>query len=274
MTRSPATLLATALACVSLMTFVAAANSPPYVMFAHASNSLEAVRWAMGQGANGVEMDIRFGQAQDKLQLAAPGAVGPNDVLEFRNSPYSSNEPFTPGLPCDCVAGNTCADRNADVCNHMVGVGTECSSLAAKDGSNPCSPCIMRTPAKAMMELLASYKHKLAVVYLDSKVDAVDAPPNLAQAGTNIVAYVEKHLFGSGYRGQVIVSCPSTDQMAYLQAAVAAAKSSPNSGSYYFTIDGQSATQKCLWTNVLGALGNPKPEEQVSCDDAVAGVPL
>lgn len=134
-------------------------------MFAHASNSLEAVRWAMSQGANGVEMDIRFGQAQDRLQKASPNAIGPNDVLEFRHSPYSASEPLTAALPCDCVGGNTCAgDSNASVCNHMMGAGTNCSALAAPQGSLPCLQCIMRTPAKDMMELLASYKDKLTVV--------------------------------------------------------------------------------------------------------------
>ena len=91
-------------------------------------------------------------------------------------------------------------------------------------------------------------------MYLDSKVDAADAPPDLTQAGTNIIAYVDKHLFCSGFKGQVVVSCPST---AYLQAAVAAAKSSPNADKYYFTIDGQSATANCLVTGV-------QAEEKVS----------
>lgn len=244
-------------------------SAKPLVVLAHAVNTLAAVDWAMRVGANGVEMDLRFGAAQDPLQISSRDVVGPNDVLEFRHSQYKNKDGrLTYDNDCDCsYASNTCqGDRGAkenNVCQNY-GQGPEsCTPLALAPNTAvynwaalyKCHPCIKRAPAAAMMEKLASYQDRLAVVYLDSKIDIDDKPTNLSLAGQNVVAFTDTNLFGNGYRGQVVVSCPSKQQLEYLRGVQQALENSAFRGNYYLTIDGQSSIfdlspANCLFTGV------------------------
>lgn len=130
--------------------------------------------------------------------------------LKFRHS-------FTTEA-CDCSH-----DASSD--DHV------CTHLKSADGNL----CHAETDAAVMLNHLATTK--LAVVYIDSKVDTADAP-DLYSAGQKVVKFLDQHLFAKGYKGQVIVSTPSVIQRVYTQAAVVTAKSSPNQAKYFFTIDG------------------------------------
>jgi glycerophosphoryl diester phosphodiesterase len=180
----------------------------PKVVFGHMLNTRQAVDWAMAQGVNGAEMDLRF------------DAKGRPSV--FRHSQTLTE-------PCDCALPSNLADPHA-VCNHM-------GKLAA---------CLAETPAGEMLSHLArTYAGQLAVLYVDSKVDDSD-PPDLAKAGKNVIKFLDAHLFAKGYAGDVIISAEKTAYSAYTKAAVAAAGVSPNKAKYFFTFDGQSSRPNLL----------------------------
>lgn len=167
------------------------------VVFAHMVNTTNAVAWAMGKGVNGVEMDLRFD-------------AGGNPT-EFRH-----------GGVCDCS------------CVVVWGSDMVCSALNAS--CNQC-PCNAKENAAVLVSFLASFPGKLAVVYIDSKVDGGQG--NLTNAGTNVIKLIDVNLFAKGYTGQVVIGTPEAAQIEYTKAAVAAANASPNKAKYFFTIDGE-----------------------------------
>jgi glycerophosphoryl diester phosphodiesterase len=130
--------------------------------------------------------------------------------LKFRHS-YTSEQ-------CDCSHDASSDDH---VCKHLI----------STDGNL----CHAETDATTMLTHLGT--SNLAVVYIDSKVDTEDAP-DLSLAGQKVVKFLDDHLFAKGYKGQVIVSTPSVNQILYTKSAVSAAGSSPNKTRYFFTIDG------------------------------------
>jgi glycerophosphoryl diester phosphodiesterase len=138
--------------------------------------------------------------------------------LKFRHS-YTSEA-------CDCSH-----DASSD--DHV------CTHLKSADGNL----CHAETDAAEMLAHLATTK--LAVVYIDSKVDTADAP-DLNSAGQKVVKFLDDHLFAKGYKGQVIVSTPSVNQVVYTKAAVSAAKSSANQARYFFTIDGPGSNSEYI----------------------------
>jgi glycerophosphoryl diester phosphodiesterase len=180
-------------------------TSSPKVVFAHMVNTRAAVDWGLAQGANAVEMDIRF----------TPAGM----PEKFRHSHELTQ-------PCDCSDQNFSEDH---VCSHL-GPLPPLASL---------NKCFAETDATVMLNYLAM--QRIAVVYMDSKVDSSDAPPNLSVAGKNIIDFLDTNLFAKGYKGQVIVSTPKTDYEIYTRAAIAQANRSQNKAHYFFTFDGQSS---------------------------------
>jgi glycerophosphoryl diester phosphodiesterase len=138
--------------------------------------------------------------------------------LKFRHSHTSEQ--------CDC-------GHDASSTDHV------CTHLSSSDGNL----CHAETDAAVMLTHLAT--RNLAVVYIDSKVDTDDAP-NLNSAGQKIIKFLDEHLFAKGYKGQVIVSTPSVNQILYTKSAVSAAGSSPNKVRYFFTIDGAGPTSEYI----------------------------
>ncbi|CAF2956657.1 unnamed protein product [Rotaria sp. Silwood2] len=59
----------------------------------------------------------------------------------------------------------------------------------------------------------------------------------LVKAGTGLIPFMDKNLFGYGYKGKVIISSASFSTFAYVQAAATAAKKSRNAQRYFFTTD-------------------------------------
>ena len=172
-----------------------------FYVIAHMINGgTRYVDWAMGQGANALEMDLHF------------DAAGTPTV-------------FFHGTPCDC----TCRllARASDVCGVLAGV----SSL-----NHACSDS---TDAIRHLQQIAKHKDALALVIIDSKVDA-KPETNLAIAGKKVIELLDTNLFGNGFAGNVIVGVPEIKYSAYLEAAVRQAESSPKKARYFFVIDGEN----------------------------------
>ena len=153
----------------------------------------------MAEGANGVELDLKFNHE--------------GEAVAFRH-----------GRPCDCSClcpeGNACAKEN--VCFRL---------WRATD-----SHCNAQEDVDKMMKELARYSNQLSVIYIDSKVDAEGI--DLEAAGVNVIALLDK-AFKRGFRGQVIIGAPYIKQEKYLRSAAKSAAGSPYKESYFFTIDGE-----------------------------------
>ncbi len=192
------------LAGTPTLAFPEEVSSAPKVVFAHMVNTVKAVNWAMGIGVNGLEIDLRFNSI--------------NMPSKFKHSSLFE--------PCDCSAGDGYLSGD-NVCKHM-----------------GFFMCHASTPAADLLSHLAKvqFSNQLAVIYIDSKVDTSDAPPDISIAGTNVIAFLDTNLFAKGYKGQVIISTGDIKYIAYTKRAIEAANSSSNKSRYYFTFDGLSST--------------------------------
>lgn len=115
--------------CKLLMPWSAEAQGYFYAI-AHMTNNRKAVDWAVSQGANALEADLRFD---------ADGSP-----KEFRH-----------GMPCDCTCMSTL--------NVILGFGGVCSALGWID------PCDARTNAADLLRHIAA-KPSIALLVIDSKV--------------------------------------------------------------------------------------------------------
>ncbi len=176
------------------------------VVYAHMANTTAAVQWALGAGVNAVEMDLQF-QSDGSPQ-------------EFRH-----------GGVCDCSCTDGCIIKptceSGNVCYILWESGSSCNASVDAD---------------TMTKFLGSYPNqhhpnKLAVIYIDSKVDSGSI--DLAAAGKAVIDLLDTNTFGGGFKGQVVISTPATEQIAYTKAAINAAKASTNREQYYFTIDNE-----------------------------------
>lgn len=169
------------------------------IVFAHATNTIKAVDWAMSLGVNGLEMDLRFN----------PDTNMPS---EFRHSTEAITD------ICDCTIGFSSKNN---VCYYL----------------NP--PCTAKENATTMFRHLAiNYNNKLAVLYIDAKLDSEDKPKSFQQAGEKLVELIDTELFSKGFIGQVIISAGYTSSSEYIKSAVNASKKTKNGDKYYFTYDG------------------------------------
>src|SRR5438093_1257275 len=71
-----------------------AAGKNGFYAVAHMTNTIEAVRWALGQGANAVEMDLRFEENGHPLY-------------------------FKHQKPCDCSCPQNWVTSSRHICKHM-----------------------------------------------------------------------------------------------------------------------------------------------------------
>ncbi|MFO0663897.1 MAG: hypothetical protein U0174_08100 [Polyangiaceae bacterium] len=178
------------------MTQQALHRANEFYVTAHMTNSIESVRWAVREGANAVEMDLRF------------HADGTPD--EFRH-----------GGICDCS------------CN-PVNDGTHvCQQLRAGE-SNACETS---TKALDMMAELVKQSDKLALVFIDSKVDGSMPTSQQQASGKRVIDMLDTHLFDRGYRGKVMVSAGKANAYEYLLSAAKRANESPFRSRIYFALD-------------------------------------
>lgn len=151
-----------------------------FYVIAHMTNTPEAVRWAAREGANAVEIDVRFDEDDGAPSAARHGGL------------------------CDCV----CSLGNED---HV------CAALERD--------CEASSPVPDLLAAIAG-RPELALVVVDSKIDA-RAPTTLQRAaGARMVDTLSSMLFGRGYRGKVVVGAASTGAVAYVRAVAEAAGAS------------------------------------------------
>ena len=174
---------------------------------AHMANTKAAVDWALGRGANAVELDLAFNTATGDLQN------------------------FYHGTPCDCSC--RCPAPLWSLCRNDPSHG--CSVLINDVSSG--SPCNAQSSVSDMLRHLAS-KTQLALVIFDNKIEMESMSNDVMRmAGRNIVTAVNNYLFGSGYNGKVIIGSPKLDSIGFLRAAVEEVLGSAYESRIYFTID-------------------------------------
>ncbi|KAI8892528.1 hypothetical protein BC833DRAFT_662313 [Globomyces pollinis-pini] len=184
-------------------------NAAANTIFAHMVNHPDVVRWAIDQGANGIEMDLRFDGSKPS---------------EFRHS----------GI-CDC----SCICANGDNCPET----SVCNKLWKVTGSH----CNAKSTADEMTKALGSsdLHDKLAVIYIDSKIDE-NTP--LRESGENIVKLLNENVFEKGYKGQVIISGSEVKFADYLKGALSAAKASKFADQYFYTYDAEGGNHERVFT--------------------------
>jgi hypothetical protein len=194
-------LVTIALAAGEAATTSAPGGGSDFYVIAHMINAgPKYVDWAMGQGANALEMDLRF------------DAAGTPTV-------------FFHGTPCDCT------------CRLLARAGNVCGVIAGVSSLNHA--CSDSTDAIRHLQQIATHKAALALVIIDSKVDA-KPETNLTVAGKKLIELLDTNLFGNGFAGNVIVGVPEIKYSAYLEAAVRQTESSPKKARYFFVIDGEN----------------------------------
>lgn len=188
-----------------------AAGATPELAYAiaHMVNTKEAVSWALGKGANAVEMDLVFnGEAPDRFEHSPGGNV------------------------CDCSTCYVACGLGVTNCPEQ-----SCGQVAPSNMLD-IAPCTRSTPAAEMFEFLAGAR-AAAMVYVDTKTKTISG--SLDQAGQNLAKMLTERLFGKGYTGFVIVNGETLDKYNYLAGVAAAVRSSPYEGRVFYTIDFESS---------------------------------
>jgi hypothetical protein len=125
---------------------------------------------------------------------------------------------FQHEFPCDCICLVSFSDH---IC--LDALYLKCSGPEASDD------------AAGHMQHVARLEG-IALYFIDSKVDAKWGG-RLIKAGAAVVPFMDKNLFGYGYKGKVVIGSGKVNTYAYIRAAVMAAHNSPNRDRYFFTFD-------------------------------------
>ena len=183
--------------------------SEGFYTIAHMTNTISSVDWALGRGANGVEMDVQFNSTT-------------GDVMRIQHGP-----------PCGC----TCVCPSPDWRKCELAAGHVCAILYNDEKGR--DPCYASTDVNVMFKHIASRK-EILFLNLDSKIDSTAMSPDImGEAGKNIVKMANEYLFGNNYSGIALVGIEYFGSLPYLKAAVAEAAMSPYKGRIYFTIENE-----------------------------------
>lgn len=188
----------------------------PINVIAHMVNTPGSVRWALNEGANGVEIDLRFNGT---------------DPYIFRHS--------ISGEACDC----SCFCAIGSICSS----DSVCKFLWNESGGH----CGIQTSAEDMTLSLGEedVRSQLALIYIDSKLTKYVR--DYALAGAKVVQLLNRNVFDRGYQGQVIIGCPSVLFADYLKGAIAEADQSKYSDRYYYTFDSEGRHPELVWHESL-----------------------
>lgn len=190
-------------------------RNPPYYVIAHMTNTPNTVDFAVKKGANAVEMDLSF----------------------KKNGNLSR---FYHGPACDCYPVVTTAKG---VCGPLYRDGTR------QGHRGPGRACKAKSTPSHLLSHVAT-KQSIALVIIDSKIES---GLRLANAGRQVILNLEHHLFGRGYKGQVIVGIAKAKHIAYLRAAVKQARRSRYRQRIFFGIDQETSVSSTI--NKLRQLG-------------------
>lgn len=197
----------------------AAQSQALYYNIAHAINHSKYIDWAVQNGANAIEADLRF---------TDDGAV-----LKFQH-----------GSPCECRFPSLWGAlwNETDICHQMM----EVDPTYTPDPSQPKvekvrsakDACLVYETARSFLNTLAA-KSSIALFIVDSKVGDSVAKNDTARAaaGRNVITALATELFDKGYKGKVIVGVDDAKYQAYTRAAVAAARETQYADRIYFSFD-------------------------------------
>ena len=184
-------------------------------IIAHMANSPGAVRWAMSQGANGVEMDLQFNGSHP---------------VRFQHS--LDVEPCD--CSCLCPIGKLCSGENI------------CTALFADTGSH----CTASTSFHLMAETLTdpAVVSKLAIIYIDSKL--TNSMKDFYGAGADLVRLLNLFVLDQGYRGQIVIDANYIIYSDYLKGALQEALFSPYSDRYFYTFGSERGKSQEVRTSL------------------------
>ncbi|OWT54455.1 PI-PLC domain-containing protein [Candidimonas nitroreducens] len=190
-----------------------------YYNIAHAINHSKYIDWAVREGANGIEADLRF--------------TDDGEVLKFQH-----------GSPCECRFPNLWGVlwKETEVCQQMMSVDPTyrpdpllpdtVTVKSAKDA------CLVNETSRGFLNTLAG-KSAIALFIVDSKVGDSVAKNDTARsaAGRNVIAALVADLFDKGYKGKVIVGVDKSKFQAYSKAAAEAARATRYADRIYISFD-------------------------------------
>lgn len=237
-------------------------TSRPFLAVAHMTNTTAAIDWALGRGANGLEMDLQF-------DSTGKPTIFQHSIKTSSPCDCSLGIGSLPSL-CDVLApGKTVASVSKDVAKDFVyaTVGSTIGAavwpvLSASIGATTLysntQACVAKQDATDILAHIGNSptaKSQLALVYIDSKFDGLEksTPAERQQAGRNVVDLLQKNLFDKGYQGQVIIGnpFPSDGFIDYSQAAMTQTTQYPtHSNRYFFSID-KDATRRTALVDTL-----------------------
>ena len=172
-----------------------------FYIIAHGTNTINAVNWAIGEGANAVELDLDF---------TASGQIN-----QFQHGPF-----------CDCIC--RCPFPFTRRC--LQNPTFSCYPLRQEFSL----PCLAVTAAETLLPYVAS-RSEIALVYIDAKLEDGD---DIDVAGNRVIQALEQLLFGNGYAGDVIVGAYNFDYLEYLRsAAIRGRLTSPYGQRIYFAFE-------------------------------------
>ncbi|MCJ0762694.1 hypothetical protein [Variovorax terrae] len=209
----------------SLLLSMQALAQPLYYNIAHAINNSRYIGWAVAGGANGIEADLNF--AQD-------GALTTFQHRTMCECQTIGIKPFDISIHLFKETG---------ICKRMMHEDPEykpdSSSSVTLRVTDAASACNVYENATSYLRNLAAHP-SIALFIIDSKVArSFNKNDDVVRgaAGRNVVAAINQHLFGAGYRGKVVVGVADSKDHAYIRGAVEAAKSSPYRDRIYFSFD-------------------------------------
>lgn len=203
-----------------------------YYNIAHAINHSKYIDWAVREGANAIEADLRF---------TSGGAV----------------DKFQHGTPCEC----SLSWRETDICAEMRSnpefipdrkTGKVETIRSGKDA------CLAHESAISFFNTVAA-KPSIALLIVDSKVgDSVaDNDASKEAAGRNVINVLINELFAKGYNGNVIVGVNKVAHEAYIKAAAIAARGTSYEHKIYFSFDETGVLRGVITSLQKWILGNP-----------------
>jgi hypothetical protein len=185
-----------------------AATSTTYYNIAHMINYIPLFDWAIANGANAFEADLRFDNNLEPVE-------------------------FSHGIGCECTF------YNPEVC-------AELRRTTSKRFGGRCflqSNAITYFQTLATKPSIALFiiDSKISATVGKNKTNA-----DRYQAGINVVKYLNRYLFANGYRGKVIIGVNKLEYKDYIAGAIAEAQNSAYKKRIYFSIDEETDVNKSV----------------------------
>jgi hypothetical protein len=188
-----------AIAAASLLAPFAAEGRPKFYAISHMVNTLQAVKWAVPQGVNGLEVDVQF---------------APNGEPRY----------FKHGHACDCVCTNALPGNN--VCKQLGSFGDKC------DATTPI-PEMLHLMAAQRQIALVIFDSKIAPTQPEYQLGAAAQK----HAANRILQLAEEHLFGKGYRGKLLVSGANRYAAEYVREVARVSQTTKYASRIYIGFD-------------------------------------